>query len=359
MAHAHPFFGLDASVQHAARRLPAILAPSAAIREAAARFAEMPAALSNWLYFEVRLDERHSAQVDVSTRIRRPQRDLLLTTPVLQEHESPVPGLARWWGDASTGSRIISQLWLEFDVPVPIPSAPPPVSSLPGIFIELTAAARLDDAPAVRCAALLQTLPHLLGHEPPPALIRAVTRAVGALPPHADVMYVGSFAGRHADTVRLCAMRMADADIEPYLRRIGWPGDAAAVGAEIDTVCARKGGVPRVGVLNIDVSVDGVRPRLGLELPLPRAPQYRGALPDGDFLDDLVARRIVGAAYRDALRRWPGAERIAMTHELWPSVAARCVNHLKLIHVPGEPLAAKAYLAWTHLPAGSGVPAAQ
>jgi hypothetical protein len=344
---ASPFFGLDASIRLAGRDLPPALADPHTVGRIASRLSGIPAALSDWLYFEVRLDAQRTAEVDVSARIQRTQRQDLLDATAFRTANSPLPGLAVWW-NTPRGNALISQLWLEFDAPE-YQSTAGSTAPIPGIFIECSAAERLHPSAQVRTRAVLDMVPSLRGAAMSAALVRQLDQAVRALPAHADVMYVGHFAGRSSPAIRLSVMRLNAHEVLPYLERIGWRYDSEAFAAMLSVAMRHKDGPRPLSVLNIDITAEGIAPRLGLEFALSRPPQWRGALPDAAFLDDLVTLGAIAPVCRAALAQWPGAARTALSHELWPSIAARCVNHIKLVHVPGTPVSAKAYLSWTHI----------
>jgi hypothetical protein len=76
---------------------------------------------------------------------------------------------------------------------------------------------------------------------------------------------------------------------------------------------------------------------------LDRRSQAHGRLAESRFLE-LLARN--GWARRekiDALASWPGVQRVRLPHLLWPSLAVRRINHVKIVmDSPG--VIAKAYL---------------
>jgi hypothetical protein len=345
-----PHFGLDATVRLAAGRLPALLAPRESVALCADHVASIPASLTDWLYFEVRLDPRSVVAVDLSLRVQAAQREgLRRAVPSSLLGNEPLRSLATWWASPGGGATI-SQLWLECDQPRSVRPAdaahgPRP----PGVFAALSAAARAPETES-RCAAVNSVLPHLLGELPGTALSSAVDRAIRALPLTAEVMYVGFFRGRARRAVRLTVTRLHQRECVAFLTRIGWPGNASAFAAELSSLTRFAPDSMGTVCLNLDITAEGVLPRLGLEFAFSRKPQRFGGLPHRPFFDDLVREGVVDRSRCDALVAWPGVSRATLAHQVWPSVAFRCVNHVKLVYEPAEPWLCKAYLAWAHGP---------
>lgn len=75
-----------------------------------------------------------------------------------------------------------------------------------------------------------------------------------------------------------------------------------------------------------------------------RKAQFGGRLREAPFLDHLVDRGLCSKTQREALGEWPGGMTMQMRHQLWRAVVLRRVNHIKLVHRPGQPLGVKAYL---------------
>src|SRR5262249_25149659 len=67
------------------------------------------------------------------------------------------------------------------------------------------------------------------------------------------------------------------------------------------------------------------------------------------LLDALAERGLCTAAKREALLAWYGLAWWSLPHQLWPTPAARLINHVKLVYQPGRALEAKGYVGFVHL----------
>ncbi len=150
---------------------------------------------------------------------------------------------------------------------------------------------------------------------------------VGNLPATGSTLHFACLGARGAGA-RRWVNAMEPGDVEGFLRRLQWRGDAARVGQ-----LARKWGVaaPHVSV-HLD-SADGVRERVGLEIFYPGPPMLdRRWTP---LMDDLRTLCLSTPERLDALRTWPGAH-----HGL-----TRLLD-MKVVFEPEGPVEAKAYLAF-------------
>src|SRR5262249_50741750 len=71
------------------------------------------------------------------------------------------------------------------------------------------------------------------------------------------------------------------------------------------------------------------------------------------LLDALAQRGLCTAAKREALLAWHGTAWRRLPHELWLTLMARLINHVKLVHQPGRDLEAKSYVGFLHLRGGT------
>jgi hypothetical protein len=343
-------FSLAGTIDRAAARLPPALVgpePLAAVRRIAAL---IPASLTSWIDFECRLQSGRP-QVDLSIRIDGPSRDRLAVCSLALE-ESPggaawrrVAALAREWGNAGSPThRNIAAAWLEFDLDAGTGASMAP----PRVFIDF---ARARHAAGDRCRAMTAALAPIVGRPAPEWLREGLGRCLRVLPPASDLVYVGLPAHERVTSVRLCVLGMDERRAGDYLEAVGWPGDAAALRRRLGSW--RRPGrdrVARSAILQFDLD-DRCRigSRLGLEYPLRRRPQVRGAVAERGFLDDLVACGACAADKRDALLAWPGCEVTILPHEIWPSLVMRRVSHVKIVcEGPDEPIEAKAYVCFAH-----------
>jgi hypothetical protein len=153
---------------------------------------------------------------------------------------------------------------------------------------------------------------------------------------------------RARQAVRVYLSRVPGAGVPGLLDDVGWPEDEARATTRV--LDALHEGAPELGMLHLDVLEGALLPRLGLEYTLQRAPQVRGRIAEGAFVDRLVECGLCHPERRDALLGWPGYEVRTLRHELWPSWLIRRVNCVKLVHEPGREPQAKAYLLAFHQP---------
>lgn len=328
------------------RYMPAALTPAAALGRLAVNCRALPAALTHGLYLECRLSA--DARVDLVVQVDERGRAILAgANPsarlpwqlLAHPHWEQVRRLCARWADPSSPlAGSIRGVWLEFDAPGAHEPADVP---LPGVFVKLE-----PSAPAGPERALEAVLAALPGVSPMPGSVRAFRRCVEELPAGAYVSYLGSFAPRGTDAVRLCLVGIVEDALPGYLARVGWPGDPRALADLLRSVGAPDGRRlhPGPGMLHLDVGGDGVQPRIGLEYVLERGGQISGRLRETGFLDRLVELGLCTAAKRDGLLAWPGYSFENFAHELWPSLVKRRVNHVKLVYEEGRPPEAKGYL---------------
>lgn len=305
--------------------------------------ATLHAAAASWAHIECRLDARE--QIDLIVQVEATGRATLIDRACAPRWPGPA-ALARAW--ARDGDRsVVGRLWLEFDLLGDGDTTRPPST-----FIELTpraqVAARDDAVPR----ALAQAISVLGASTDAETVRRAIARCVRPLPAGATLFAVGAMMSRPDAPLRLCLTGMSDDALGPYLDAVGWRGDWAAVSSTIAGVARAVGGpASHVGILHLDVRHDirhDVEPRIGVEIVLDRRSQVRGEVRERAFLELLVQWGCCTPEKRDGLCAWPGVARRTMPHELWPSLALRRVNHVKLVHEPGRPIEAKAYLCIAH-----------
>lgn len=219
--------------------------------------------------------------------------------------------------------------WLEFDLFGPRPE-------VPNLFCRpLYPAGDLD---ALR-AAVMVSGEALTGAFLPADLLDAVLRVGAALPPHAVIFQLGAMRARPFSGLRVCVNQIALDAILTLLDRIGY-SDVDGVRALLIRFQPAVGDV----TLCIDLTQD-LRPKIGVEAYF--APSRTGRTP-GELLDGFLKRAIEDRACREdkaeALRRYQAAgDMIAAGHRF-----QRGVHHIKLVHEPGLPYQAKAYLAVRH-----------
>lgn len=328
--------------------LPRGLVTPDAERQLVALGAHLPATMTNWAHIECRLDAR--PQTDLIIQVE-PLGRAALTRHALSASRTALAGaswngiraLARQWerqGEASA----IGRLWLEFDLPADDVDAHP----APSVFIELSPDARRRAESGRVQSALRSALAALGSPDASERQRRLLARCVEALPRGATLFAIGAMMSRVGAPLRLCLMGIADDALGPYLDDAGWPGDWRELGPRFADAASAIGGPPsHAGIVHLDLG-DDLLPRLGVELVLDRRAQVRGGLLERGLLDRLVEWGCCTPDKSAALLTWAGVSRRTMPHELWPSLALRRVNHVKLVHASGQPLEAKAYLCMAH-----------
>jgi hypothetical protein len=148
---------------------------------------------------------------------------------------------------------------------------------------------------------------------------------------------------RPSDHIRVCVRGRPTPALADYLASLGWPGDAPALRELITTL----GGLVDTIALDMDVS-DEIAPRLGIECRFEgwRQPAHEPRWTP--FLNWLVERQLCTPDKREALLAWPQIGYHRFPDERAPRGLIRALNHIKLVVVPGQPLAAKGYLWFGH-----------
>lgn len=350
-------YSVAGTIEQLAPRLPVALVTSGAQSRLLRVAASLPAALTNWIYLECRL-QHEKPRVDLIVRVDQRGRDILTgDNPVVALdatlHRHPawraVHALARAWSDpASTLHRGVERLWLEFDVHPSRGIREPSELPAPGVFIEFArevyAQHRREDRLGVTMAALRPFMPDGMT----PAMARNLRRCWELLPSSAAIPYVGLFPARRSEAVRVSVAGLSDAELPSYLRALRWPGSHHDL---TEAIAAFRPPtpvpLPRMAIVNLDVDRE-VGPGVGIEYLLSHASQLRGSILERELLDHLVRGGFCSPAKSDALLAWPATSLHVMPHEIWRSRVCRRVNHLKLSLTESGSPEVKAYLAASH-----------
>lgn len=225
----------------------------------------------------------------------------------------------------------------------------------PGVFVDFSAdaLARMAGARRVGAAALAAGI---LGGGLSPERARALSRAYHALPPGASIPYVGVLLPRGDEGFRLCARGLPREEVAPFLHAAGSQAAEAAEGWVEALAPARPRARGAPSLVHLDVGAKHAPP-VGLEYTFAGSAQVRGGDPELEaLLDALEARGLCHPARRAAVARWPGWSWERLPHQLWRSVAARRINHVKVVAHPDGAAHAKAYLSLrvAFLPRGRG-----
>jgi hypothetical protein len=322
----------------------------------------LPLGLSRAFYAEVRLHGRDD-QADVSIAVARDARDswrTWLRDAPAQATLAPrhcawrtIASLLDDWAADHALDRDIAHLWLEFDRP---PARGGHVAaSAPSCFVGLAShvsqspdsllamATRLDPSMSVATSAARRaTCARAPASAPAPACSRerALARVLGALPAGVRVGQLGFLLGRDVSTpIRLCLAGIHLGALDDTLAALGVP----AVGLQPALhALLREPGAPQLDYVDIDVA-DDVLPRVGVELRFDRRTQALGRLHEATWLQRMVCAGLASAGWANALAGWPAGRRVVMPHQLWPSVAVRRLNHVKLTWQDGAFHQAKGY----------------
>ena len=226
---------------------------------------------------------------------------------------------------------------LEYDVA----GAAPEQSTDPGLFIRLVH--DRPDWPSLPTPGVLAaTLASAVGWTKYNDEVRAVERAFAALPPGGRVGQMGAMPGRGLRAIRLIVDGVEAAAVPGCLGRLGWPGQACRSMAVLDEM----GDVASVFRLSLDVSVDGLSPRLGLEFYPPREEKdvdhwlTTGRSDWRPIIERLVARQWCQPEKARGLLDFPGLDKLF--DESGVLLLYRGINHVK-VTIEADDLSAKAY----------------
>lgn len=333
-------FSLGDYLQAIAAPLPATLVQPSDLAAATTLLAQFPAQLADTLFFEIRLG-RSDIPVDVSFSVR-PAAARVLHATAADHLSHPVwAGLHRFAGqwDSEITPRIAA-LWLEFDMPR--------ADSVPILFIDPQPS--IDSGETyVRWAEAF--FPRLTGHTVSPALLHHMANAIDVRTTQQPVHMFGSLMARGTTAQRLSILTHDETEIVPYLRRAGWDISAEALQPML-SLADRQG---FIGALNLDITNDGVLPKVGIEYFMRDSEQVARFVPslvalglcEPDRAAALSSFGAVSRAFSDS--RHPAPLRTAS--QLLDGRAESCivweVCHIKVtcdVYAVDYPLEAKAYV---------------
>ena len=226
---------------------------------------------------------------------------------------------------------------LEYDVA----GAAPEQSTDPGLFIRLVH--DRPDWPSLPTPGVLAaTLAEAVGWTEYDDEVRAVERAFAALPPGGRVGQIGAMPGRELRAIRLIVDGVGAAAVADCLGRLGWPGQAGKAMAVVDEM----GDVASVFRLSLDVSADGLSPRLGLEFYPPGEEKdvdhwlTTGRSAWRPIIERLVARQWCQPEKARGLLDFTGLDKLF--DERGVLLLYRGINHIK-VTIEADDLSAKAY----------------
>ncbi len=348
--------------------LPPSLISPVHLRALHALASRLPAGICEFFGFESRLgDVRAEVDFLLCAKADEGGRDVLagltpgqplppefLDHPVWQQ----IRGFAEAWVQpASPLHGCIQNVWLEFDIDGDMgatlcqgATAPP----VPSLFIGTDALFKRHGSTAPPWL-LDQALPLCMGQAVAPDLAASLNTAMGALPASANIFQIGMMLSRPggANMLRLCIRGMDQHEAVRYLQDVQWPGDPEAIQDLLNFLYASSNSVD----LDIDLQPK-VGPKIGLECSFGADRDTPTRL--AAFLERLVQQGLCLDTKRHALLAWSRGFHERTNPSAWPadlrarsanastptaSMFMRWVYHVKIVHVPGQPLEAKAYLA--------------
>jgi hypothetical protein len=305
--------------------------------------------------FECGLDARPAADFSVAVVASRGDHAALsrpgaTVTPDAADW-SRIRRYARSWADPSSAlNGAVDEAWLEFDVSL---TGVTPCTT-PSVFVGLDG--RVPDLSGEHVSRIAQECLVLLQGRPlPPGILGNLTECFALLPAGARILFVGAMLSRRSDAVRVVTSGMGLAGMVGLLQQLGL--------RRAEEHLLRLADIARMTDelwLAMDVDVDGVAPRVGVDCYSvddgPNGRTWAG------LLDHLVDQGVCTGPKRDALldatdmshrtfdKGWPEGLR-RMARILGPNGFDRMalyVHHIKVIAGPAEHLEAKGYLCGTY-----------
>jgi len=187
-------------------------------------------------------------------------------------------------------------------------------------------------------------IPRLMGEPLAPAFRRNLLRCLAVRPPVTDDFQIGVMFSRKIQAVRLCVFDLPQAEIFPYLERIGWQGPKHELQAWMEGLRQHSDFVG----LHLDIGAD-VYPHIGIEPNFVagcwsrqphKEPRWHGQF---QYLLDLG---LLAPAKKEALLSWIGHQSLSNGEQ--ETLLLRGLSHLKVVLRPGRPALAKAYFGLAH-----------
>lgn len=261
-----------------------------------------------------------------------------------------IQALCHKWSSDNFLNEEVVDMWLEFDLDGPLAAIP-----VPGVFVSYKnpeSFINLGHLRSKQCQATTTAL-EILIDAPLTAHTKQTIRACyDSLPGMAHVFSIGAMISRQTTPVKICISAIASAEIDAYLRRVGWPGSLKEVQNLINNLS------PLVDefCLQFDIVNGEITPKLGIECCLrERNPQLepRWRL----FLDYLVKIGQCKPEKKEPLLAWYGKQSNtrpnptklnSLSMENSPGAYARVlyrkIGHIKLVMQSDSLYETKAYL---------------
>ena len=175
------------------------------------------------------------------------------------------------------------------------------------------------------------------GWTPDEAILRQVQRIYRLMPPIAPVSQAGILPGRTQRAIRLIIGARSGEGAVERLERLGWSGSLADVAAVYESLAE----LTSQGVsLSVDVTAQGIAPRLGLEFHRPAAWHELDHSGWNSLIDGLEERGWCLPEKALGLKAWPRVEQVFDQAKVYR--VRQSINHVKVVLDRGA-TAAKAY----------------
>ena len=241
-------------------------------------------------------------------------------------------------------ARGVRAMMLEYDLAGLAPHQPVPP---PGVFFSPR-----SSGPGSRDgftehrdpAGLLEALAVTAGWSGHGEMLPTVDRIIAALPETASVFQAGALPARSPKAFRILVWGAAQEEVPALLERLEWPGSTAAAAA----VLSAMEDLTTYVAIGLEVTAQGVGPRLGLELYRPV--RWFDVDPMGwnPFIERVTEQGWCLPDKADGLRRWPGAERLLGEEAIY--IVRQGISYFKVVVERSARTAAKAYAGMSVLP---------
>ena len=222
--------------------------------------------------------------------------------------------------------------FLEYD----IAEVPPDQRPEPAVFLSL----RPEVARSCSADALVQELTEAIGWEDR-SVAEVLAQVIGALPPRGGIYQIGAMLGRELQAVKVLASVGGNEDITHFLDKAGWSGSIENVQRAMDDMSSTTARF----ALSIDMTAQGLLPRLGLEIY--PADLGKGVAAWRPIVERVAELGLCLAEKKRGLLTFPGIERLFGSDGVF--VLYRGISHLKLT-VHGTGLQSKAYIGFKYVP---------
>ena len=175
------------------------------------------------------------------------------------------------------------------------------------------------------------------GWTPDAAILAQIHRIYQAMPPIGLVTQAGVLPGRAEQALRLIISTASCGDAVELLARLRWPGSYAEVAAVFESLTELTGSHVS---LSVDVTAQGVSPRLGLEFYRPVAWYELDHSGWNRLIDRLTERGWCLPDKALGLKAWPRVEQIFDQSRVYR--VRQSINHVKVVVDRGA-TTAKAY----------------